>query len=68
MVTVLARCVGDCSTDGFVTIDEIVTALNIALEVAPLDSCVALDGNGDGAVTVDELVAAINNALLGCAG
>lgn len=61
-----AACVGDCDGDGFVTVDEIVRMVNIALGQQPLSVCPAADGNGDGQVTVDEIVRAVNNALNGC--
>lgn len=59
-------CAGDCSGDEQVTVDELVTAVNIALELRPVADCVAIDGNGDHQVTVDELVTAVNRALTGC--
>jgi hypothetical protein len=59
-------CLGDCSGDGVVTVDELITGVNIALGTLELDACDAFDGNTDGAVTVDELIAAVNNALSGC--
>jgi hypothetical protein len=49
-----------------VTVDEILTGVNIALGTVPLDQCPPLDGNNDGKVTVDEILAAVNNALSGC--
>lgn len=59
-------CVGDCDGDGTVTVDEIVTAVNIALGSRSIDDCPAADANGDNEVTVDEIIRAVNNALLGC--
>jgi hypothetical protein len=61
-------CLGDCSGDGAVTIDELVRGVNIALDSATVDQCPAFDLNANGQVTVDELVGAINNALNGCLG
>jgi hypothetical protein len=61
-----AGCVGDCNGDGEVTIDEILTMVNIALGAASIDACSAGDGNGDGEVTIDEILTAVNNALNGC--
>jgi cysteine-rich repeat protein len=61
-----ARCTGDCDGSGAVTVDEVLTGVNIALGNAPLDTCSAFDANGDHAVTVDEILAAVNNALNGC--
>ena len=48
------------------TVDELVTAVNVALGALPVDRCSALDSSGDGEVGVDELVAAVNSALTGC--
>jgi hypothetical protein len=59
-------CDGDCGNDGTVTVDEIVTGVNLALGAAPLSQCNPLDRNASGEVTVDELIVAINNALAGC--
>lgn len=59
-------CVGDCNGDGSVTVDEIVTMVNIALGTASIDTCPAADPSGDGQVTVDEILQAVNNALNGC--
>jgi subtilase family serine protease len=59
-------CAGDCNGDGVVTIDEIVTGVNIALGATPLSQCLSLDANGDGLVTVDELLRAVSDALNGC--
>lgn len=59
-------CVGDCNGDGSVTVDEIVTMVNIALGNSPIGSCPAGDSSGDGAITVDEIITATNNALSGC--
>jgi hypothetical protein len=59
-------CVGDCNGDGSVTVDEIVTMVNIALGLSEVSSCAAADPGGDGMVTVDEILTAVNNALNGC--
>jgi hypothetical protein len=59
-------CTGDCNGDGVVTVDELITGVNIALGTASLDTCSVFDSTGDGAVTVDELIGAVNNALTGC--
>jgi ELWxxDGT repeat protein len=61
-----AACVGDCHGDGTVTVDELITGVNIALGNVALSQCVALDVDGNGAVTVNELITAVNNALSGC--
>jgi hypothetical protein len=59
-------CTGDCNGDGEVTIDELLTMVNAALEVVPASVCPAGDANGDGEVTIDEILGAVNNALNGC--
>jgi hypothetical protein len=60
-------CLGDCNDDGVVTVDELITGVNIALGTLELDVCGEFDGNADATVTVDELITAVNNALTGCA-
>lgn len=61
-----AQCGGDCNGDGEVTVDEIITMVNIALGAAALPACPAADGNGDGQVAIDDIIGAVNNALSGC--
>lgn len=61
-----SSCVGDCGADGFVTVEEIVRAVNIGLGTVDVSTCPAADGNHDGVVTVEEIVTAVNNALMGC--
>jgi hypothetical protein len=51
-----------------VTVDELITGVNIALGATPLSACPVFDPSGDGAVTVDEILQAVNNALNGCRG
>ncbi|MBI3782418.1 MAG: hypothetical protein HY270_03345 [Deltaproteobacteria bacterium] len=59
-------CVGDCGSDGEVTVDELITGVNVALGVTPLSACPVFDANGDGEVTIDELLQAVNSALNAC--
>ncbi len=59
-------CAGDCNGDGFVTIDELLKAVNIALGTVGAEVCPTVDRNGDGVVTIDELVLAVSAALNGC--
>jgi ELWxxDGT repeat protein len=58
------HCVGDCDSDGAVTIDELVRGVGIALEGGA--GCVAFDRNGDGATGIAELVGAVGAAQGGC--
>jgi outer membrane protein assembly factor BamB len=57
---------GDCMGDGGVSVDELLTGVNIALGRAGLLACPAFD-DGSGVVRVSTVVAAVNNALEGCA-
>jgi len=61
-------CYGDCTGDGAVTIDELITLVNIALGNATVDACPqALDERFcPGEVFVDCILRAVNNALVGC--
>lgn len=59
-------CVGDCDANGRVSIDELITGVSIALDLAPVSACRALDANGDGLVTIDELVQGVGFALGAC--
>ncbi|HVM96758.1 MAG TPA: hypothetical protein VMT89_10230, partial [Candidatus Acidoferrales bacterium] len=61
--TPVAACVGDCDTDGEVTVNEIMIGINIALGRNDLSTCSSFDRNGDGVVTVDELLEAVRIAL-----
>lgn len=61
-----AQCAGDCNDDGMVTVDEILTMVNISLGSQSVGACRAGDANGDGEVTVDEILTAVNNSLASC--
>jgi hypothetical protein len=61
-----APCVGDCDGTGSVTIDELITLVNIALGTAQASACP--HGVPSGAeVNVAVVVQAVNAALRGCA-
>jgi pimeloyl-ACP methyl ester carboxylesterase len=64
--TVTASCAGDCGGDGQVTIDELITMVNIALGTKPVSECSVGDTSGDGDITIDEIIQAVNRALNGC--
>jgi hypothetical protein len=58
-------CVGDCNNDGTVTVDEILTMVNIALGNADVTACP--NGIPSGAqVDVALILTAVNNGLNGC--
>lgn len=60
------RCPGDCDGSLLVSIDELVTGVNIALARRPAADCAAFDANNSATVTVDELVTAVRAAIEGC--
>lgn len=59
-------CIGDCGGGGEVTVDELLTMVNIALGNESVLECRVGDGNDDNRITVDEILEAIFNALNGC--
>lgn len=59
-------CVGDCKNRGAVTIDDILTMVNVALDQAGVQTCPNGDVDHNAAITIDEILTAINNALNGC--
>ena len=65
---VTGSCIGDCDGSAVVTVDELLTMVNIALGDAQVSDCEAGDSSGDGQITVDEILTAVNNALDGCPG
>jgi hypothetical protein len=62
-VSASARCVGDCSGNGQVTIDELVTLVNIALGSAPASTC---PNFVECQICISDLIGVINTALAGC--
>lgn len=60
-------CPGDCDGSGDVTVDELITMVNIALGAVPVTACEAGDLDSSGTITVDEVVVTVNAALAGCA-
>jgi hypothetical protein len=63
-----AGCAGDCNADDEVAVNELITAVNIALGNTALSECAAVDTVADGEVAVNELIQAVNSALNSCAG
>ena len=45
------------------SVDELITGVNIALERAPITQCPAADLDGSETISIDELVTAVNRAL-----
>lgn len=58
-------CIGDCTGNRVVTVDEIIRGVRIVLGELPLSNCPAFD-SGSGTVGISNLVAAVNNVLHGC--
>jgi hypothetical protein len=59
-------CPGDCSGNRIVTVAELLTGINIALERASVTACPSSDTDHDGHVFVDELTRAVRALLNGC--
>jgi hypothetical protein len=59
-------CGGDCNGDGSVSVNEIITGIDIALGDMTMDVCPTFDRGDDGEVTIDDLVSAVGRALHGC--
>ncbi len=59
-------CVGDCSGSHVVTVNDLITMVNIDLGTSPVSSCTAGDADGNGEITIDEIITALNNALNTC--
>lgn len=59
-------CPADCNNDLRVVIDELVTAVRIALAQSALETCSRADADADGTVRVNDLVNAVGAALRGC--
>ena len=59
-------CIGDCNGGGGVTIDELITMVNIALGAGNLSQCETGDVDHSGTIEINEIIAAVNNALSGC--
>ncbi len=61
-----AQCVGDCDGDGTISVGELITGVNIALELRDLGDCPGFDRNGNSRVDINELLAAVGAALDAC--
>jgi hypothetical protein len=61
-----AVCVGDCNTSYIVTIDEVITMVDLALNDSGVAACTTGDADGNGQISIDEIMTAVHNALSGC--
>jgi len=62
----VAPCTGDCNRDDAVSINELITGVNIALGALPVSACAPFQ-NAAGMVDIARLIAGVNSALNGCA-
>lgn len=60
-------CAGDCDLDCVVSVDELLTMVNAALDEGEVGRCRAGDGDRSGGITVEEILGGVVNALEGCA-
>ncbi len=60
-----SQCVGDCGGDGAVTVDEVLTLVNIALDLLPQASCASGVPAGT-EVDISTVLRAVASALGGC--
>ena len=58
-----AQCVGDCTGDGIVAINERIAAANVTLGDPSVTNRPSFDANGNGQVTIDELIRLADNSL-----
>ncbi|HUL98521.1 MAG TPA: CSLREA domain-containing protein [Mycobacterium sp.] len=61
------HCVGDCDGSGAVTVDELITLVNITLGNVPPSAC-AHGIPADVEVDIALIIQAVNNAMNGCGG
>ncbi len=59
------QCVGDCDSINQVRINNLITGVNIVLEIQPVSACPAFE-NQQGQVDIAQLVLGVNNSLNGC--
>lgn len=64
-VTITNVCVGDCNSDGEVSLGEVQTAFNAFLN-DDVTLCEAADASGDGSVSLGEVQQSFNSFLDGC--
>jgi cysteine-rich repeat protein len=62
----LLLCNGDCNGDGEITVDEIITGINIALGRVSVCACMPCDTDENGVISIAELIRAVHLALTGC--
>jgi hypothetical protein len=58
--------VGDCNRDGVVTVHELVSMINIALDRTSFDACPRYEDWICTGICVNVIVEGVNNLLRGC--
>ena len=66
--TCATECPGDCDGNRGVTINELLTLVNIGLGKATVAACSAGDANRDRTIRVNEVLGAVKHAVNGCGG
>jgi len=61
-------CVGDCHSEGMVSISDLVLGVNIALGSQPVTACPSFACQGGDTVPINCLIQGVNNALNDCMG
>jgi len=61
-----AQCPCDCGGDGAVTVDDLLTIVNVAQGTLPIEVCPSADSGSDLLITIDELLSCVQIALSGC--
>lgn len=59
-------CPGDCDGNRVTSVNELIRAVNIALNLQAVTACPAADLDGSGSISIAELVTAVRAALEGC--
>ncbi len=59
----VSACTGNCDSTCSVTVDQIISMVNITVGAVPISACRAGDTNGDGAITIEEITAAVGDAI-----
>jgi len=62
----MPACVGDCHGNGTVTVDDVLTMVNVAAGALNVLACQAGDADADGTITIDEILTAVGSAERGC--
>jgi len=60
------QCVGDCDGSGTVTVDDVITMVNVALGTTSISGCDAGAPGHTGTILINDVVTAVNNSLHGC--